>query len=664
MSVFVDSFIDRLVARGLDDGQVAAAMVKAALLDPRLREEFDGSFADYGLTAPGNGAYEKTATLLKQSRGFHFTTPHVATPHVATPHAAPAPHAGPIVGPTGGAPVPFSPAQPAPHAIPLEAPKVTAPVAAEPAKAPVPAPPERVAPTAPVAESAPAPEAPRPSPEGMDMGLLATGKPTPPPEAPRRSLLGHMGDAAKWTGKATYNTLMHPGMLFTGATGEVVGRGLGLGAAGLAGLGLYNAGKNQASVATPEATATPAPAAPPTAPAAGAEDVAVPPPTPAAAPAPTADAGKAAPLPAPAGEGVPTEVPEAKNLDESLAAADRLSEIASQYTDQPEKLQELADPAAFKEYQTQINHNLGQIDQALKSGKLDGKTAAVQIEKLKNAGTTAAQAAAYGLTGQVVKVDVLRDELNKAQPGTPLHDAGIKSLQENNPKLLADLEAKFPGQPTGIMAGLENVWKSLDDPNVAGGWGKTLILGGIALSLLGLFSGGGMLPVLGGLGMAAAPFLSGLGSPGGVGSNPLISALGGLAGGAPKPLPGHTLTAPGAAPAAVPAAAGTSPVANEMMARLNARDTHGAMHLMQQQIAQNQKLRDGLKRLAWTTNPFTGKPTLGAGSIVEGSKNELGQPMLTQPMAQAILDNWDKVAPMLKNSNWNEGLTRPFAVAR
>jgi hypothetical protein len=160
-------------------------------------------------------------------------------------------------------------------------------------------------------------------------------------------------------------------------------------------------------------------------------------------------------------------------VDEGLAAADRLSAAAAAYKDDTEKLQTLQNPAELKAYQEGINHSLGQVEAALKAGKLAPEQAALQLNRLKDAGTAAAQAAALGLTGQVLKVDTLRDELNAAQPGTPLYDAGIKSLTENNPKLLAELQAKYQQEPQGVLAGIEKVWNSLDDPALAGGWGKT-----------------------------------------------------------------------------------------------------------------------------------------------------------------------------------------------
>jgi hypothetical protein len=98
-----------------------------------------------------------------------------------------------------------------------------------------------------------------------------------------------------------------------------------------------------------------------------------------------------------------------------------------------------------------------------------------------------------------------------------------------------------------------------------------------------------------------------------------------------------------------------SPRAAEMMTRLQNKDRHGAMHLFGQELKQNPALLAGMKEVQKYKDMWV---PVSADAIVAKSKGQLNR-----PMAQAILDNWDSIQPMLKLS-LDRGVRRPFVLAR
>jgi hypothetical protein len=327
--------------------------------------------------------------------------------------------------------------------------------------------------------------------------------------------------------------------------------------------------------------------------------------------------------------------------DPSAVAVARVKALADQYSSDPGKLMTLTDPKAAAQYQEQIAASVKQVEQALKEGRISPELARFQKGQLLNASLIASQAAAAKVTGSVPKIETLREQLNAAQPGTPLYQTFVDKLVASNPDLVAELNKAHPDLGTGPMDRIEQIWNALGDEKIAGGWGRTLVLGGLSLGLLGILSGvfGGaglasLAPILGGLGMAGAPFLMG----GAIDNPALANALGGLVGQAPSYV-GHTLTDPGAPET-------YNPVATQMLEMLNSGDKAGAMAMLQKAIAADPQLKKDLRGLIMKV-PIVGTEMLNPAAtperIYERSKRQL-----SPAMGQAIISNWNDIYPMLK----------------
>lgn len=343
------------------------------------------------------------------------------------------------------------------------------------------------------------------------------------------------------------------------------------------------------------------------------------------------------------------EVSTTVNKDQGAAAtqaANRVAALAAQYKDKPDQLQTLANPEELKKYQNEVNYSVQQVEAAGKAGKISPEQVRFQKGQLMNAALVASQAVAANVTGQVPKIDVLRDQLNAATPGTPLYNSWAKQLTDNNPQLVADLAKAHPDAPNGPMDRIEQVWNALGDEKLAGGWGRTLVLGGMALSMIGLFSslfGGGLaaglMPMIGGLGMAAAPFLMG----GGLQNKNLQNALGGLVGQQPA-YAGHRLTPQNATSESL-----LHPMAVKMMDMVKNNNKAGALAMFKKELDANPKLRESFQRMGFTTpwGNFVRWPGLTPKAVADASDG-----YINEPVAQTLFDNWDEASKIIKGGSF------------
>src|SRR5437667_202849 len=181
-----------------------------------------------------------------------------------------------------------------------------------------------------------------------------------------------------------------------------------------------------------------------------------------------------------------------------------------------------------------------------------------------------------GQTGQpIVSLNHLQARLNSADMRDPVVQTALDNIKKD-PEFARQaraFEAQYPDvhEPTGNL--LEDIWGQAG--KAFGGWGRTMLLGGMGLGLFGMLSGltgqtsgmGMWGPLLGGVGLAglaatggsqqgAGNLMGGLGSLFGMGQAPQgFSPL--QAPPAPaQPAPAQPAPAAGAAP---PAAAGNAP---------------------------------------------------------------------------------------------------------
>ena len=160
------------------------------------------------------------------------------------------------------------------------------------------------------------------------------------------------------------------------------------------------------------------------------------------------------------------------------------------------QLEVLKDPDRLREHEAKldaIETDLAKLGPRLGPRTLHARMAVVRAQR-----TVAAQARMFGLEGRVVPATELRARLGLADPNDPAVAAGLESLGR---------DASVKNLPPG--ADLLQVWKALEP--TMGGWGQTLVLGGMSLGLLGLlhglFTGGGSGAMgLGLLGLGAAGY--------------------------------------------------------------------------------------------------------------------------------------------------------------
>jgi hypothetical protein len=238
----------------------------------------------------------------------------------------------------------------------------------------------------------------------------------------------------------------------------------------------------------------------------------------------------------------------------------------------------LQDPAAFESYHQGLENLERQV--ASQAGRISRDRALYMTENIRHARSIAALAQAERVTGQpVVSLDHLRQRLNSADMQDPVVQTTLDGIRRD-PEFARQaraFESQYPDvhEPTGNL--LEDIWGQAG--KAFGGWGRTMLLGGMGLGLFGMLSGlsgqtsgmGMWGPLLGGVGLAglaatggsqqgAGNLMGGLGSLFGMGQAPQgfspLQAPPSGAPPAPAPAPAQPAPAAGAAP---PAAAGNAP---------------------------------------------------------------------------------------------------------
>jgi hypothetical protein len=188
-------------------------------------------------------------------------------------------------------------------------------------------------------------------------------------------------------------------------------------------------------------------------------------------------------------------------------SAQQLEQMVKIFDMDPEQLQVMSsDPARMQQYMGQLKA-LGDSVKAL-GGKADPRLLAYAHHVLTKGASLAALMKTYGVTGQMPTIEGLRQHLQNAQTNDPLVQESFKIMSQD-----PDWQRANPDPNVSGWGALTQLWDQLGDPKFLGGWGRTLVLGGLGIGLVGLLGGmfgqggfssmGSWLPMLGGLGAAA-----------------------------------------------------------------------------------------------------------------------------------------------------------------